>query len=999
MPMNKIYPSVFGALLMLSLFRIPAYATDALTPPASWSFATGLDGCSIINADPTTSTFEHGEWRKNIAYSCSYGEVTDDYLTLPALSLKSGHIYEISYSAYASWYRFDWNPTLNWAIGKSADNLDTPLTEPKLFESSYDPEACSFTFSVAEDGDYIIGAHLTADESQGSGSFYISGISIDAGTTGKAPSAPELVVTPAISNGALVMNLSLTMPSTLLDGTPIEGSMNYTVSNKDGRFNMTGTAGVSETVTLTDAGCNAKGETYIAYVTTGDGAGKETSINCTPVFDRPAAPESVTASRDGDAVSISWDAVIKGENNGLFIPSDVVYTVQRSDRTIIANKIPGTSVTDTPPMPESGQAAYYYTVTAYKDASTYTGNSTDSNELIVGNPYSGQFTESFASGKTATGVWSFGPAEATSSAWQSTTSNYSSPYCNQAADNDGGFLLFNPSYYDGTDYYSPIIELPQAENPTLELSIFAYTAAPETALVKLYLVQEGVSTPIENGELIFNAENDHWENLVLSLPATASDSPFRILFEGIKPDGKSYKAIIDAVRVYDLPSCDASITGLIIPDKLMPGDTASIPVTVANEGATPLTDVTLTLNVAGETMTLPPFALPVRESESKVFQTYISPFMTASQCVISATVSAAGDVKDSNDTATITANIGEHSLPVATAISATHAEGGAAITWAAPEVDDTPASEEVTESFENWTIGSTEPMNGWIFIDADKKEKNGLAGINVDKEFAFFVAEKFSTSSASTIEAADGNNALVTTRNADYSATDSWLISPVFDPTEPVSFMATAFGFRGYDTASFEVGYLPADTTDASEFIKTQDISTNGYDWEVVNLMFPDEAARFVIHTADVQTNAYAFDRFLYHATPEIPVLNAYNIWRNGVHVASVSPEITSYLDTEYDKTINNKYHISCIYEPSRETMDMNGLELNAWDSSGIKESETDRDIFTMIGKELKSIKPLQIFNAEGIFISTLKPGDATELETGIYIIKLQDKAIKLHVK
>lgn len=996
--MNKIPPSVFGTLLMLSLSSLPSYATDALTPPASWSFATDLDGCSIINADPASSTFEHGGWRKNISYYCSYGEITDEYLILPTLSLKSGHIYEISYSAYASWYRFDWNPTLSWAIGKSADNLGTHLTEPKLFDSSYDPESCSFTFTVAEDGDYVIGAHLTADESQGSGSFYISGISIDAGTTGKAPSAPELVVTPAISNGALVMHLSLTMPSTLLDSSPIDGSLNYTVSNKDGRFNMTGTALPSETVVLTDTGCDAQGETYIAYVTTGDDVGKETSINCTPVFDRPAAPQNVIARQDGDIVNISWDAVTNGENDGLFIPSDVVYTVQRSDRTIIANKISDISVTDTPPMPESGQASYFYTVTAYKDAFTYTGNSADSNELIVGNPYSGQFSESFASGKASTAVWSFGPDGATNSAWQSTTSNYSSPYCSQAVDNDGGFLLFNPSYYDGTDYYTPLIELTQAESPTLELSIFAYSAAPETGLVKLHIVQEGAITPIEDGEICFYAENDHWENLVLRLPATASDSPFRILLEGLKPDGKAYKAIIDAIRVYDQPSCDASITDLTIPEKLMPGDTASISVTVANEGATPLADVTLTLNVAGETMTLPPFSLSVRESESKVFQTYISPFMAASECVISATVSAAGDVKGSNDTKTQTAYVGEHQLPVATIVSAIHADGGAAITWNAPEIDVNPASEEVTESFENWTVGSTEPMNGWIFIDADKKAKNGLAGINVDKEFAFFVAEKFSTSSASTIEAADGNNALVTTRNADYSATDSWLISPVFDPTEPVSFMATAFGFRGYDTASFEVGYLPAGTTDIADFIKTQDISTNGYDWEGVNVMFPEDASRFVIHAADVQTNAFAFDRFVYHATPDTPTLNAYNIWRNGELIASVEPSCTSYIDTGYNKTTDNEYHMSCVYEPSRETMEKTGLVLKAWDPSGIGELISEQDFLTIEGRILKSDRFIEIFNSEGIYICSLQPDTAIELQSGIYIIRLQGKALKIFI-
>ena len=989
------------AAVMLPLISGTAAAENAITPPATWSFESGMDGFSIINADPSTATFEYSGWRKCIEYSVTYGEDTDDYFLLPMMTLKSGVMYQVTYSAYASWYRFDWNPALTWMIGTEpeTDKLAETVVSTVAFESSYEPGTFTFSFSVSHDGDYYIASRLTADEAQGSGSFYISRISIDGGMPTNAPEPPQLDVTPMIREGSLAMDVSLALPDKRLDGSMITGMIEYSVCNETGRFNRSGSGNPGDVITLTDTECSSEGETYTAFAISEGNPGKVAAVTCIPEFDRPLAPANLHVVPAQYEVEISWDPVVAGASGGLFIPSDVVYTVQRSDRAVIAERTNSTCVIDTPPFPTSGQTAFSYTVTAYNNAASYIGASSESQICIIGSPYSDSFTESFAGGKVATTAWTYGPDNALNSAWQPTTASYSSPYCNGDADGDGGFLIYNPSYYDGTVYYSPVIELPAAESPTLELCIFRYSAVPDTPLVKLYIIQGCTKIPVSDGELSFSSDADYWDRIILQLPAQTSESPFRILFEGMKPNGKTYKALIDTIKVYDRPSCDASVSDIHVPDRLMPGDSVSINVEAYNNGYSNLDDVQVLLDVDGKSFASPSFSMLPGEACGQTFNIHITPFMAGTESLVSATVIAPGDVKESNNTKIVRIPILEHHLPVSTVVKAEHKEEGTSIIWTAPIIDEAPYSEDVTESFEDWTVGSADPCKGWIFIDADKNDKNGLAGINAGMQYAFFIADKFSTSSMASIETPDGKNAIVTTRNADWSVTDSWLVSPPFDPGHEVSFMASGIGFRGLDTAAFEVGYFPADKTDPEGFVKVQDVETNGYSWESVSLTFPEEATRFAIHAADVQTNAYAFDLFKFHAIVDIPELIGYNLWRNGECIASLEADELSFIDHGVDRTRDNVYHISCVYTPSREAMEPRGFTLKA-EAPADAESVLAPDVeYSLRGRILTSSMPFDIFNIDGVRIGRVEPESEQLLQQGIYILQSKSSIHKLIVE
>lgn len=295
--------------------------------------------------------------------------------------------------------------------------------------------------------------------------------------------------------------------------------------------------------------------------------------------------------------------------------------------------------------------------------------------------------------------------------------------------------------------------------------------------------------------------------------------------------------------------------------------------------------------------------------------------------------------------------------------------------------------------------GSTDPRNGWIFIDADKKKKNGLAGINTDKQYAFFVADKFSTSSVASIEAPDGMNVIVTTGNADGSASDAWLVSPPFDPGHEVSFSASGIGFRGLDTATFETGYFTADKTDPTDFVKLEDVETNGYSWEIITMTFPEEATRFAIHATDVRAYAYAFDMFKFHAVAETPELIRYNLWRNSVCIASSEADTLSFTDQDIDRTQDNTYHISCVYTPSREVLDYDGFILKAETPANAECVLAPESGFCLNGRVIKSSMPFDIFNIEGIYIGRIEPGSELHLQKGAYILQGRSSIHKLIVK
>ncbi len=991
-----------GTIMLLTPFSVTG--TESVIPPVSWDFQTAPEDITIVNNEDGSPTFGYVNWKRSLVYETSYGDSpASDMLVLPAMQLKAGKRYGITYSAYASWYRFEWDPTLKWVIAPSAGQLAQGETigEPVAFTSSYDPEEHSFTFEVDADGTYVLAALLNAGEPQGSGSFYMCAVALDGGVSLNAPSAPGLSVNPAIREGSLKMDISITAPQKTMSGAAIDGSMTYSLTNSTGRFSLTGDISAGQTIIITDDGCDPNGETYTAFVALGEETGQAATASCTPEYDRPAAPCNVTTSlQDDGTVTVAWDPVTEGKNGGLFNPATVVYSVQRSDRHTVATKISGTSVTDIPVIPDEGQAAYSYTVSAYGDPMSYYYSSADSDEIILGHPYQGKLSESFDNGNASTSIWSYGPAGTSYSAWSPTTSSYSNPSCMADSDGTGGFLLFNPSYSDGVEYISPVIDMTGAMNPRVSLDIYRYASAPEQPLVSLWVESDGMRTPVEEGSLAFKAETDGWASVGFPLPAAVAENEFRLVLSGTKVNGQAYKAIIDNILVRDVKAFDAAIEAIDMENALMPGQTCEVSASVVNNGSEALESVYVSINIgSGEAYRSEPFNLASGQKDTLAMPLYISPFHSGTEQDITVTVHAGGDLDPANDSMTASAAVGTHPLPHASLLSAVHTGSGALLSWSAPEIPTEPVSAAVAESFEGWSPGSTKAMDDWKFIDSDGKDKYGLADVNKDEKFAFFVTDKFSSSAAASLTAADGVKALVTTRASDYSDIDVWLVSPAIDPSAAVSFQTTGIGFRGADAASFEFGYIPAGSESTADFVKTDDVETSGYSWETFKKTLPAGAGRFAIHVTAVNSYGVAFDDFRFNALMAPPELKEYKLWRNREHVTSLTPGCTSWVDHDADRTVDNLYHISCVYNPDKETMDNEGLVLAAGNVPDSMDGIATETGWSLDGNVLTAKEHMEVLDLRGIKIAGAQPSDRIVLEPGLYVIKGKTNHSKIIVK
>lgn len=168
------------------------------------------------------------------------------------------------------------------------------------------------------------------------------------------------------------------MPSTLSDGTPIEGELRYNML-LDGEVYKTGSARPGQQVRVVYKDMSEGLHKFGCYVEAGGHSSRTTSREAWIGFDTPTAPANVRIEGD----RLTWDPVYTSENGGYVNYSDVVYNVSFNGQTF--EGIAGTELTLR--LPEDTEMAIYEaTVTA-----CYRGHESDgtrSNGIVSGSPLS-----------------------------------------------------------------------------------------------------------------------------------------------------------------------------------------------------------------------------------------------------------------------------------------------------------------------------------------------------------------------------------------------------------------------------------------------------------------------------------------------------------------------------------------------------------------------------------------------------------------------------------
>lgn len=241
-----------------------------------------------------------------------------------------------------------------WAVAQADDT--SALYEVNLI-SGRAVKVCDFP-----DGEQVCGLWIDTPEADAKAPAAVTGISAD------------------FPGGSLSGTVTFTAPSTLFDGSPATGQLNYAVMHGNTVL-ATGTttcgAVTTANVTVPQGGnydltvkvSNAAGDSPVAHVELYIGKGT------------PAKPQVTVSYADG-MMHVSWTAVTESQNGGYVNPAEVTYRVVRyPSRVVSAEATTATSLDESVDEPDL-LSEFYYTVEA-----SYAGGKSgeaESNHVILG---------------------------------------------------------------------------------------------------------------------------------------------------------------------------------------------------------------------------------------------------------------------------------------------------------------------------------------------------------------------------------------------------------------------------------------------------------------------------------------------------------------------------------------------------------------------------------------------------------------------------------------
>lgn len=193
------------------------------------------------------------------------------------------------------------------------------------------------------------------------------------------PQAPE-AFTVALDGPSTSARISFTLPSTAINGTALDGPLDYTVTS-NGTLLFQGSGAPGEAISRDIALAEGLHAIEARCATAAGSRGASVRRTVYAGIDTPAAPASASAEKTGDAVAITWVPVTSGANNGYIDPATLTYTVTRMpDAATVASGITANTCTDTS-LP-AALADYTYEVRA--TASGKTGNPAVTPKLTLG---------------------------------------------------------------------------------------------------------------------------------------------------------------------------------------------------------------------------------------------------------------------------------------------------------------------------------------------------------------------------------------------------------------------------------------------------------------------------------------------------------------------------------------------------------------------------------------------------------------------------------------
>lgn len=928
------------------------------------------------------------------------GAEADEWLISPSFQMEEGMAYEVNFKKLKSSYGGG-SYNVDVVLLTDTSNPNTGETVASFSENyGYSLNNFSCNVSPAQTGIYYIGIHLKSDVDEGT--FMVDDFSVSEGISAATPKTPVLGnISHSVAGDKVNALFDITAPSENIGGQALTGDLTLVVTRSDnGEFKKEQTIAPGEVWNFVDDDAPDTSVYYHVIAKTGDLASEQVSTFSSPYFAQPSSVTNFNVEHDGNGgFSFSWDPVTTGVTDDLFIPSRVTYTIKSGSEILIENT-KETSATYTYEIGnEPGQENMTFTITAQTNK---VSDGVTSAAFLVGNPYTGEYAESFAGRAFTTKSWTI---EINNNTWMTTMETYSPNVSSQ--DNDGGMLVSNTT--NEGRILSPIINVADVDNPILKFYLNRQN--------DYYYVDTKVIVGFRNGDVdtdvatFYTATTDEtgWYEQSVIIPESVRSSDFRLYFYTPGSFGKVY---IDNITIKSYLDNDLEMILISAPEKAEIGDKVMLTADILNAGINDVDGYNVVFYADNEEIG----RLEMEETLAAQTKTRVSYEFTAlpkyagKDLTIKACAEFESDQNADNNEASTQMTVNENDLATAVNIAAATDQKNVTLTWNAPEVSTDPIIGPATESFEGWPNNSTEGLNGWIFTGTDNEKKSLFGVYGNDAFYHAMVTEGYVPAYGTPMLPYEGTTMIMMGQSSTYypiTPTDSWIISPEVAPGSDISFYAC--GYYGYGTRSDTISLLWSDgSTETADFQELTTFTVKG-NWEEFSATLPEGAKRFAVRFNGVMDHYnICFDKFTYQSYTSPAVLTGFNIYRDDELIANVPTAETSLLsaDDEYQYVDSNladgvyNYYITATYDRG-ESMPTLSAEARIGTVSvdnislGIAISCEGRTINIVNDKGL----PVIICDLSGRVIANGMADMHVEVAPGIYIINADGNSVKVYVR
>lgn len=999
--------------------------------PYLQTFDTQADFNTFVVRDDNYDAIEpnRGRWSWESSRKCAaYGYHTlfpgDDWLITPGFELAAGQTYRLKFKNQGGRYYAE---TLEVRIGQGyspAQMNQTIMGPTEILSPNGTMSEREFTFNVEQSGHYYIGFHCISPKGQYS--LYVDDIALEEGASMSAPvAATELSLTPGAT--ASEVNVSFKCPEKDINGQQLATLTSVKVYRGETLVKTLSAAeGVAPgaTVTCTDANVPAGKHTYKLVANNGsDGESVEAEVYAGLDTPTPVTALSHT-SADGVAATLSWTAPTAGVNGGSLAYEPLKYTIKDAKGNVVADNVETTTYTDNNIDTTDGQKCMIYTVYAKNGKGVSEG--AESDFITYGAPYQDSFAESFAGGK-----------KPTTSEWVSRVL-VESPYDNgfygryfafshnpqewdrgpmpTAHDNDGGMLVAYTDFLDvEARMISPKINVKGLKNPVLTFWFYhyfnsdtekGYSTEKETMDVEV-LVDGQYKSLLARPLYLINGNG--WYRYDLPLAEAVGNKDFQIAFH--THNYISYDMHVDEISVHETPDYDLAVTGLTVDQKISVNDTRNAAVTVRNYGVKTASDYKVELYRDNELFDSVDAESELLFSKETQFLFPITPdvFDAGNTHTYYAKVVYNNDEDlSNNESRKVNVTTSEIGLPKVKNVKGkvNWTNGEVTLSWDKPRGE---AGEPVNEGFEGYEAFTISDFGDWTLYDGDgsftytisspDSQSGDYEYPNAGYQMAFQVLNPGKAGIKGHLwDPYLGEQMAVCFAAAECDNND-WLISPKVKGGTTVSFMAKSV-VDSYGLEEFNFCYSTEDDPDPGFFdlVDAKQIVPAG-EWTRYEFELPADATYFAINCVSSDTYALLIDDITFvPAEPEELNVIGYNVYRDGEKINSSLIGVTSFTDRDAKNEGVHVYHVTALLDKGETPLsdpcnvDMSGVATIGVAGLKVRTGNGCVEIFNGADNNV------QIVDINGVILFNERVGDYARvaLERGVYLVKIQDRVIKV---